>query len=43
LEATEADGRLAGAVRQLAVPVEGGVALNADPRKLAVVTWNTAP
>jgi SAM-dependent methyltransferase len=42
LEATEADGRLAAAVRQLAVPVEGGVALSADPRELAVVTWNPA-
>jgi hypothetical protein len=42
LEATEADGRLAPAVRQLAVPVEGGVALSTDPRKLAVVTWNPA-
>jgi SAM-dependent methyltransferase len=43
LEATEADSRLAAAVRQLAVPVEDGVALSVDPRKLAVVTWSPAP
>jgi hypothetical protein len=42
LEATEADGRLAAAVQQLAVPVEDGVALSAEPRKLAVVTWSPA-
>jgi hypothetical protein len=41
LEATEADGRLGEAVRQLAVPVEDGVALSTEPRKLAVVTWSS--
>jgi SAM-dependent methyltransferase len=42
LEATEADRRLAQAVRQLAVPVKDGVALSTEPRKLAVVTWSSA-
>jgi SAM-dependent methyltransferase len=36
---TPEDERLSRAVRQLAVPVEGGVGLTAQPRVLGLVTW----
>ena len=36
---TPEDERLGRAVRELAVPVEGGVGLTAEPRVLGVVTW----
>jgi hypothetical protein len=38
-EGTTQDQRLADAVRSMAVPVEGGFALNSKPRLLGVVTW----
>jgi len=40
---TPEDERLARAVRDLVVPVEGGVGLTAEPRVLGLVTWQPHP
>ena len=42
LEGSDMDGRLAEAVRNLAVPVDGGYALSRANRQLGVVTWQPA-
>jgi hypothetical protein len=42
LEGSPEDGRLAGAVRESAVALDGGYALNAAPRTVGVVTWKPA-
>lgn len=43
LPESEPDVRLRQAVETMAVRVEGGFALSAKPRKLGVVTWESAP
>ena len=42
LEGSLEDERLRGAVQELAVEVDGGVALNSRPRQLGLVTWEPA-
>lgn len=39
LEGSEQDARLAAAVRELAVRVDGGYALTGAPRQLGIITW----
>jgi SAM-dependent methyltransferase len=39
LEGSAQDGRLREAIRELAVPVEGGYAISPAPRRLGIATW----